>query len=71
MDDEVELAGELALAWCLRQIEEVEQLFPLGDGTDNFRCGFSTACEEMKERVKAKRFGEILDTVVAGVARAD
>lgn len=67
LDRSIELAGELALAWCLQQVKEVAALFPINDGTDKFRCGFAMACDELEERLKAKRFDAILEEVVTRV----
>lgn len=68
-DQEIELAGELALAWCGKQVEEVEAIFPLRpeDGADAFRCGWSSACEELAVRFKEKRFNAILEETMAGL----
>jgi len=64
IEQSIELAGELALEWCRVQVAEVKAIFPNPDGRDAFRNGFETACEEIQERIKTKRFSAILEETV-------
>lgn len=61
-EQNIELAGELALAWCRKQTKEVAAIWPQTAQDDYFRIGWTAACEELGERLETMRFSAILET---------
>lgn len=67
----VEIAAELMREAILAEIAQVEAVYPLGDATSKFHCGYAAACEEMRTRCSDITLSTIVNRVALNLEKRD